>query len=355
MKKSKKIIGTVLSLILVISITATIFIATANTKETDVIITVDKSELSAGQSATVSVKVTSNYPVATMSIPVFYDKTLVDVSEVTATLTDYSVKSAITDEQSMDASKIYADTGVDSDKFGFILVNYIGGAGKTVPETIDNVVLTFKIAAKTDVSGTETIKCVSQSAKTDENIEGMLYFGGTVSGNIIDSVPENIENVNLENAKTIVTISSGGTVLIANKELTGVIDADKNYIYGIPAGTTAEDMKEYFSVYNGSFDVIANDAGYTSGTGATVVVKDTSGNEVAYYTLVIFGDVNGDGDVTSADADIVGIVALGGIIDGDTYCFAADVNTDATATSADSDIISIAALGGEITINPYEK
>ena len=71
MKRSKKLIGIVLSLILAISITATIFIATANTKETDIIITVDKAELSAGESATVSVKVTSNYPIATMSIPVF--------------------------------------------------------------------------------------------------------------------------------------------------------------------------------------------------------------------------------------------------------------------------------------------
>ena len=192
MKKSKKIIGIVLSLILAISITATIFIVTANTKETDVIITVDKAELSAGQSATVSVRVTGNYPIATMSIPVFYDKTLVDVSDVTATLTDYAVKSAITDAQSKDISKVYANTGIASDKFGFVLATYIGGAGKEVPETTDNVVLTFKITAKTDVSGTETIKCVSQSAKTDENVAGMLYFGATTNGKLIDSVPENV-------------------------------------------------------------------------------------------------------------------------------------------------------------------
>ncbi len=355
MKKSKKIMGIVLSLILVISISATIFIATANTKETDIIITVDKTELSAGQSATVSVKVTSNYSVATMSIPVFYDKTLVDVSDVTATLSDYSVKSAITDEQSMDTSKIYADTGVDSDKFGFILVNYIGGAGKTVSETMDDVVLTFKITAKVDVGGTETIKCVNQSAKTDENIEGMLYFGATVNGNIIDSVPENIENVNLENAKTNVTISSGGTVLVANKELTGVIDGDKNYIYGIPAGTTAEDLKEYFTVSNGTFDVIANNDGYANGTGATLVVKDLSGNEINYYTLVIFGDVNGDGVVTATDTASIKLATLGATIEGDANNMAADVNGDGSISATDTATVKLSTLGGEITINPYEK
>lgn len=355
MKRSKKLIGIVLSLILAISITATIFIATANTKETDIIITVDEAELSAGESATVSVRVTSNYPVATMSIPVFYDKTLVDVSDVTATLTDYAVKSAIMDTESADTSKIYANTDIDSDKFGFVLATYIGGAGKEVPETTDNVILTFKITAKTDVSGTETIKCVSQSAKTDESIAGMLYFGATTNGKVIDSIPENVDNINLEQADANVTVSLGGTVLISNKELTGVIDTDRNYIYGIPAGTTAEDLKEYFTASNGSFDVIANDSGYTNGTGATLVVKDTNGNEVAYYTLVIFGDVNGDGEITSADSDVVGITSLGGVMKDDVYNFAADVNADGATTSADSDIISIASLGGEITVNPYEK
>ena len=354
MKKSKKMIGIILSLILVIGIVSSIFIATANTKETDVIITVDKAELSAGQSATVTVKVTSNYPIATMSIPVFYDKTLVDVSDATATLSDYAVKSAITDVQSKDTSKVFANTGVNSDKFGFVLATYIGGAGAQVPESMDDVVLTFKITAKTGASGTETIKCVSQSAKTDENIAGMLYFGSPVSGRTINSVPENVENINLEQAVAVVTISSGGTVLLPNKELTGVIDTDKNYIYGIPAGTTAEDLKEYFTVYNGTFDVIANEAGYTNGTGATFVIKDTSGNEVAYYTLVIFGDINGDGEISITDANIVQNASLGGTIIGESNLFTADVNGDNLVTATDANIIKNTSLGGEITINPYE-
>ena len=74
MKNNKKIISIVLSVILIMSIITTVFVVTANTKETTIAITVDKVELSPGESATVSVKVTTNYPVATMSIPVFYDK-----------------------------------------------------------------------------------------------------------------------------------------------------------------------------------------------------------------------------------------------------------------------------------------
>ena len=47
--KKKKIISIVLSLALVISIVATAIIATANAKETDVVIDVAETELSIGQ------------------------------------------------------------------------------------------------------------------------------------------------------------------------------------------------------------------------------------------------------------------------------------------------------------------
>lgn len=355
MKKSKKIISIVLSLILIIGIATTVFIATANTKETAVVITVDKAELSPGESATVSVKVTANYPIATMSIPVFYDKNLVTVSDATATLTDYAVKNAITESQSADVSKVYANTGINSDNFGFVLATYIGGAGKDVPETMDSVVLTFKMTAKVGVAGTETIKCVSQSAKTEENIAGMLYFGSPVSGNNINAVPENIENIDLTNALANVVISSEGSALIANADTTAVVDTANKYIYGVPAGISAEDLAEYFTVVNGTFQMVANDGGYTNGTGSTLVVKDTSGNEVDYYTLVIFGDVDGDSALTAADANIVKNASLGGSIEGDANNMAADVDGDTVFAAADANIVKNASLGGDITVNPYAK
>ena len=352
--KKKKIISIVLSLALVISIVATAIIATANAKETDVVIDVAETELSIGQTTTVSVKVTTNYPVATMSIPVFYDKTKIEVSEATATLTDYAVKSAITDAQSVDAAKVYANTGINADEYGFVLVTYIGGAGQEVAENINGEVLTFNVTAKTDVSGTAAIKCVSKSAKTDENVAGMLYFGSPVSGKTINSVPENIKNIDLTKAEANVSIVTGGTTIIANKDLTGVVDSENNYIYGIPAGTTDEDLAEYFTVVNGTFEMVANDAGYTNGTGATLVVKDTSGNEVAYYTLIIFGDVNGDASVTAQDYLAV-IDATTGIALDAAPAFAADVDADTAVTAQDYLAIIDATTGIALDVNPYEK
>ena len=320
MKKSKKIIGIVLCFILIFSITATILIVSANTKQTDVIITVDKTELSTGESAMVSVKVKTNYPVATMSIPVFYDKTLVDVSSTTAILGDYSVKSVTTDYQSRDTSKIYANTGINSDKFGFVLVTYIGGAKQEVPEKIDEVVLTFKITAKSAVNGTGIIKCVSQSAKTESNVAGMLYFGATVNGNVIDAVPENVENIDLSKAQASVTIGLVGNTLThkSNAPFKAVVDLDNNLdgkytgtIYGFDTlgwnenWETDGSISDFFTTAYGDqyLEVITGESGVET-TGTIINVLDKNGDVIETYIFIYFGDMDGDGAVGLSDSAI---------------------------------------------------
>ena len=348
MKNKNKIIAVIVAIVLAVSV----FVVgtVANTKNTSIQIAIDKTQLSAGETATVTVTATADYPVATASIPVFYDKTMVAVSDGTATLTGYAVAEVTTDANAVDSSKIYANTGIDSSKFGFVLVTYIGGANDSVSTIENKTLLTFTITAKADVSGDALIKCVTESAKTEDNIEGMLYFGATTSGTTITSIPENVENIDVSVATESVIITSGGTILIAKDDKPTVVDTENKYIYGITSGDSVED---YIKVNNGSFELVANASGYTNGTGATVNVKNASGTVVDTYTVIIFGDVNGDASITAADSDSVSIASLGGIINGDSNNIAADVNGDGYITAADTDIISIAALGGNLTTNPY--
>lgn len=350
MKNRNKVIAIIVAVVLVVSVF--VIGTVANTKNTSIAISIDKTELTAGQSATVTVTASADYPVATASIPVFYDKTMVTVSNATATLTGYAVAEVTTDLTAVDSAKIYANTNMNSEKFGFVLVTYIGGANDTV-STIDNkTVLTFTITAKSDVSGDALVKCVTESAKTDDNVEGMLYFGATTSGTTITSIPENVENIDVKNASKSATITTGGADLVAKADMPTVIDATNKYVYGITAGDSVED---YIQVNNGSYELVANSSGYTNGTGATVKVKNTSGTIVDTYTVIIFGDVNGDGSVTATDVNIVSNASLGGIIKGDANNMAADVNGDSLPTATDANIISNASLGGNITTNPYAK
>ena len=316
--KSKKIISLILAIALVF--TATILVVTATAKSATVVITAEKSELKSGETTTISVSVNTNFPVATMSSPVFYDKELVTVSDATATLSDYSVKSAILDSQSADTSKVYANTAISEDEYGFVLVNYIGGAGTSVPETLDSVVLTFNVTANSDVEGEAIVKCVAESGKTTENAAGMLYFGSPTSGNAIDSIPENIENIEISEATETITIVKATAepntlVLNENAPFEAVIDTVNcgdftGAVYGFDTlgwndefvvdGTIADFVTTAYG--DDYLEVISADGGETTGT--VINVLDENGDVVESYVYIYFGDIDMDGLVGSSDAGI---------------------------------------------------
>lgn len=354
MKKTKnKIIATILAVILVTSV----FVVgtVANTKNTAVSVSVDKTTLYAGETATVTVNVTTNYPVATASVPVFYDKTLVTVTNTSANMPEYAQVNVTTDVTATDSDRIYNGTGIDSSKFGFVLANFVGGAGDTVPENLENrTVLTFTVKAKTDVTGDALVKCVTESAKTDINENGMLYFGTTTSGTTITSMPENVENIDVSGASATIKITNATPELVASDGKSGVVDAVNKYVYGITPGDSVEN---YFEVNNGTLETVANTAGFTKGTGAKVNVKDSGGNVVDTYTVIIFGDVNGDGAITGVDQMQFAQYTGGStsVLTG-AALIAADVNGDGSTTGVDQMSVSQYTSGttSTIPVNPYK-
>ena len=354
MTKSKKIISIILALALVAGIGTVMIISSAenNSRDTEIAVTVDKTELSAGESAVVTVKATTNYAVGTMSIPVFYDKTLVDVSEGTAILNEYTNRTVTTDLTAADTEKIYANTGIDSGKFGFVLVNYIGGAGTTVQTMLeDDVVLTFKVTAKAEVKGKAVIKAVAESAKTDSNVQGMLYFGAQPDGNVINTIPENVEGIALKNAAIAVNMSNGNNTIMLKEgaPYEAIIDlvncGDYNgTIYGIDTlgwddtleadGTLADFLT---TAYGDEYlEIVVGDAGVET-TGTVINVLDEDGNAVETYVFVYFGDVDMDGFVGVSDAymceyyemNYTGIDTLHQLMAGDLDCDAMSGVSDA--------------------------
>ena len=358
MNKSKKIISIILALLFVVSIGTVMLISNAedNSRDTSITVTVDKTELLTGESATVTVKATTNYAVGTMSIPVFYDKTLVEVSDGNAPLTDYANSAVTTDLTAADTSKIYANTGVDSSKHGFVLANYIAGAGTEVETMLtDAVVLTFKITAKADVKGEAVIKVVTESAKTESNIQGMLYFGAQPDGNTVNAIPENVEGIDVTNAVTIVNISNGENTLMVEEgfEYADYVVIDTNNTNngeytGIVYGIDTLDQNDYLEILatlddalttsNGDDYLVieANEMGMES-TGATITVVDENGDAIETYVFVYFGDIDGDGMISSNDALIAEWyeIAYEGIESYAAYV-AADIDGDGMPTANDA-------------------
>ena len=82
------------------------------------------------------------------------------------------------------------------------------------------------------------------------------------------------------------------------------------YISGVKAGDNAGTVLGNVRTQN-TTDYICNRNGDRIGdgdiiaTGDRLVINDNSGNEYASYTFVVYGDINGDGEI-----DLIDIVAV---------------------------------------------
>lgn len=77
-------------------------------------------------------------------------------------------------------------------------------------------------------------------------------------------------------------------------------------IYGVEVVDQGETISDVFEVIgDGSMEIIANDAGSDCGTGVTVNVLGNDGNIVATYKFVLFGDLDGDGEIGLGDSALI--------------------------------------------------
>ena len=79
------------------------------------------------------------------------------------------------------------------------------------------------------------------------------------------------------------------------------------------------------------------------GTGSIVTVSNSAQDIIATYTVVLYGDINADGDVTSDDAVLVNAYINGDtsvISEGNIFFLAADVNFDGIVNATDRNLIS---------------
>ncbi len=101
----------------------------------------------------------------------------------------------------------------------------------------------------------------------------------------------------------------------------------------------------YLRVYDAKNTMLRNTSGVT--TGCTVRLIDASGNVMDSLTVVIHGDVNGDGRIDGTDSVITRAIA-GGMLTSDNVTAAqiaaADVNFDNTVTSVDAEHIDLAGV-----------
>lgn len=112
-----------------------------------------------------------------------------------------------------------------------------------------------------------------------------------------------------------------------------IVDGSKNTAADILSGLENSDgvviRNEQGILMNGSDDYV--------GTGATVAVEDSDGEVFVSLTVVILGDIDGDGIVTRADAETIMMVSNGmEIASGSLVSVAGDLDRDGKLTSRDA-------------------
>ncbi len=127
-----------------------------------------------------------------------------------------------------------------------------------------------------------------------------------------------------------------------------IIDKNTHQITGLTAGGTAAGFeRNYVSVSGGSFEYEYPTAKQVMGTGTKIKVYDIEQQLVDTYTVVIFGDIDGNSWYDGTDAYFVSLVANGLISQStltDAQLAACDANHDGVIDANDVVLIEKAGL-----------
>jgi hypothetical protein len=130
--------------------------------------------------------------------------------------------------------------------------------------------------------------------------------------------------------------SSGSDTEFTLTSSTYTINKSTETISKIKSGTSVSTFVNGFS--NGSVAVYSGSSQVTSGnmkTGMTVKIYNSDGNYVDTYSIVVTGDVNGDGSISISDLVQINRYLLGKTTLSGAYKKAADTNASSSVTISD--------------------
>jgi len=221
-------------------------------------------------------------------------------------------------------SAIPTKTGSPNNVLSSLSVN-----GYSLTPTFEKFTSTYNLIVPNEIS---SVKISANSVDSSAVVEGTGTKSIEVGTNKINIVvtAENgdkrtyeINIVREATQETTETVSNGATIS-TNYEING------DYISGIPVGTTAGLAKNEISASGCTYKFNKSDGTENTGvlgTGSKCAIYNSEGTtKLKEYTVIIYGDLNGDGLLNSKDMlylkrHILGISTLSG-----TFASAADIN-----------------------------
>lgn len=198
-----------------------------------------------------------------------------------------------------------------------------------VSDSTDSVNIDYvKVANTSSVKGAGNITLINQSTEV----------------NIVVTA----QNGDVNTYKLTINKDSSAGIAVSEIVNSAGIKSDGTYLSGINVGTTVDTLKNKFtSVTNNVSVTIKNSSGSTKNgvlcTGDIVTIK--SGNETKSYSIVIYGDVNGDGSIKASDYVFIKNYIMGTKSLSGANLKAADVNKDGSIKASDYVLIKNNIMG----------
>jgi uncharacterized repeat protein (TIGR02543 family) len=204
----------------------------------------------------------------------------------------------------------------DPVKPGNLFIGWDPGFPSTMPAnnlTSTAMWFTLSYTVSFDLNGGTGTVPASQTAVYDSAVslpaqgnitkQGYAFLGWAATADA--AIPLANYTVPAGNA-TLYAVWGQNVNLIADSGSTTVINTGDNFIYGLKPGLTKADFESNFISINGNGRLAYTPDNGVLGTGTKVELIDNStGAVLQTYTIVIFGDVNGDGNIDSIDAGVM--------------------------------------------------
>ena len=339
MVKSKKILSLALAFVMALSVLTMGVFAAKTTPTATFTVSASASEVANGDEVTITVKAnaTETFYAGPMSLPIEYDASLFEYVADSATVEN--IYGAGTTKSAVKAEAGKLTVALTPSTSGAVTAPDLNGANLTV--------LTFKLKA-IGTTGSSTV-AIANDQKTAANIGGKFYCGSFDSANPKTAELTEIGQT-LNRVDTTISYKGGA---VGNPELVltqlgteyGTVIRDDlctgtgefaGCVFGIDT-LDGEAIEDFVTTAVGSIEVVANENDEIT-TGATILLKNTSGEVVDTYVFIYFGDVNGDGMVDGSDAgDIEAHGDMLTMIEEDTAAYySADVNGDGMVDGSDA-------------------
>ncbi len=228
---------------------------------------------------------------------------------------------------------------------------YSTGRGRVLVTPSANVT-TYQ--AENSNEGTITYANVTAEQAKLTNADGSFTSTSTINDSGVDCKVFVYENGtwvhhDFDSTGTCTVCGTKAPALSVKDSINGAIDHSALYAYTVETAKPAD----VFEVVNGGvMEVVPNEKGYNNATGSKILVEKADGTILKTYTLIVFGDVNGDGTVDGFDAieidlAVNNLTTLSGV-----YAIAADVNADGVVNKTDYDMVCSVASLQSVLENP---